>query len=134
MFAYEDGQAAMDWLANAFGFQEVRRIMGKDGRLSHGEMRVGDGLIILAAPSPDYHSPKRHREECEQAKLWLKVPYIVDGALVYVEDVEEHLGRSRANGAVILSEIEESSVGKHYRAEDIEGHRWMFMQRYSVSA
>ena len=37
MLAYEDGLAALDWLAEAFGFQEVSRMIGPDGTLAHGE-------------------------------------------------------------------------------------------------
>jgi uncharacterized glyoxalase superfamily protein PhnB len=32
MIAYKDGAAALDWLAKAFGFVEVERILGDDGR------------------------------------------------------------------------------------------------------
>jgi uncharacterized glyoxalase superfamily protein PhnB len=129
MIAYEDGPTAMDWLAGAFGFKERARMTGPDGRLSHGEMEAGEGLIMLATPSPDYHGPKKHREECEHARKWSSVTYIVDGVLVYVPDVSAHFERARRAGANILSEVEETPDGKRYRAEDIEGHRWMFMER-----
>ncbi|TMD89665.1 MAG: hypothetical protein E6I73_10110 [Chloroflexi bacterium] len=129
MIAYENGSTAMDWLADAFGFKERARMTSPDGRLSHGEMEAGDGLIMLATPSPDYHGPKKHREECEQAQKWSSVPYIVDGVLVYVPDVSAHFERARRAGAHILSAVDETPDGKRYRAEDLEGHRWMFMER-----
>ena len=129
MLAYENGPAAMDWLARAFGFRERARMLGEGGRLSHGEMEAGDGMIMLATPSPHYHGPRRHREESEAARKWSEVPYVVDGVLVYVDDVAAHYERAKAAGATILSPIEEGGEGKKYRAEDIEGHRWMFMQR-----
>jgi len=129
MLAYEDGAAAMDWLARAFGFRERARMLGENGRLSHGEMEAGEGMIMLATPSPHYHGPKRHREESEAAKKWSEVPYIIDGVLVYVDDVTAHFERARAAGATILSEVESGGPGKRYRAEDLEGHRWMFMER-----
>jgi PhnB protein len=129
MIAYEDGPKAMDWLSTAFGFRERARQVAADGILGHGEMEAGEGLIMLATPSPDYRSPKSHRETCEQAGKWLSVPYIVDGVLVYVEDVTAHFEQARKAGATILSELEDGSDGKRYRAEDLEGHRWMFMQR-----
>jgi uncharacterized glyoxalase superfamily protein PhnB len=129
MIAYEDGPKAMDWLAGAFGFKERARMTTPEGRLSHGEMEAGDGLIMLATPSPDYQGPKKHREGCEQARKWSSVPYIVDGVLVYVPDVSAHFELARRGGAHILSEVEETRDGKRYRAEDLEGHRWMFMER-----
>ena len=131
MLAYEDGPAAMDWLARAFGFRERARMLGENGRLSHGEMEAGEGVIMLATPSPHYHGPKRHREESEDARKWSEVPYIIDGVLVYVDDVAAHFERARAAGATILSPVEEAGEGKRYRAEDLEGHRWMFMQSKS---
>ena len=129
MIAYENGPAAMDWLTRAFGFRERARMLGQGGRLSHGEMQAGDGMIMLATPSPHYHGPKRHREECEAAGRWSEVPYIIDGVLVYVDDIDRHFERAKAAGATILSPLEQSGEGKRYRAEDLEGHRWMFIQR-----
>jgi PhnB protein len=129
MIAYENGPAAMDWLARAFGFTERTRMTEPDGRLSHGEMEAGDGMIMMATPSPHYHGPKRHRDESEAARRWSEVPYIIDGVLVYVENVDAHFQRARAAGATILSEVESSVNGKRYRAEDLEGHRWMFVER-----
>jgi uncharacterized glyoxalase superfamily protein PhnB len=131
MIAYENGPAAMDWLARAFGFRERTRMTALDGRLSHGEMETGRGLIMLATPSPHYHGPKRHREECEPARRWSEVSYIIDGVLVYVDDVTAHFERAKGAGATILSALEEGPEGKRYRAEDLEGHRWMFLQSVS---
>jgi uncharacterized glyoxalase superfamily protein PhnB len=48
---------------------------------------------------------------------------------VFVDDVDAHLARAKAHGARILSEIEDDYPGRRYRAEDIEGHRWMFLTR-----
>jgi len=129
MIAYEDGPKAMDWLSSAFGFKERTRMLDKGGRLSHGEMQAGDGVIMLASPTPDYQAPRHHRESCEAAREWSAVPYIVDGVLVYVDDVDAHFARAKLRGAAIISDIEADQYGKRYRAEDLEGHRWMFMQR-----
>ena len=129
MIAYENGAAAMDWLSRAFGFRERTRMLGQDGRLSHGEMEAGDGLIMLATPSPHYHGPKHHREESAEARKWSEVPYIIDGVLVYVDDIHAHFAQAKEAGATILSPVEQSGEGRRYRAEDLEGHRWMFMQR-----
>ena len=125
---YEDGLAALDWLADVFGFTETARITSSDGRLSHGEMSIGDGLIMLASPSADYEGPRRHRGHCEIAASWSALPWVIDGVLVCVEDFDAHYARARAAGAVILSEPEDGPPAR-YRVEDLEGHRWMFMAR-----
>ena len=126
MIAYEDGNAAMDWLIEAFGFIEADRRLDGQGRLTHGELEAGDSIIMLATPTPDYEGPKHHREHCEAARKWSSVPYIIDGVLVQVEDLDSHFAQAKAAGARILSEIEATPDGRHYRVEDLEGHRWMF--------
>jgi uncharacterized glyoxalase superfamily protein PhnB len=127
MLAYRDGPAAMDWLVSAFGFRERDRRMDESGRLTHGELDTGGGLVMLATPSPHYEGPALHRQHCETAARWQEVPYIVDGILVYIPDARAHFERARAAGARILSEPEEGSP--RYRVEDLEGHRWYFMER-----
>jgi predicted enzyme related to lactoylglutathione lyase len=101
MFSYEDVGRAADWIATAFGY-----------------------------PSPDYQAPKHHAEVCEQAHTWRQTPYVVDGVHVSVDDIDAHYAQARAAGATILSELEDNTgIGqRQYRAEDLEGHRWMFAQ------
>ena len=131
--SYEDGLAALEWLARAFGFREregERHLWEGGRRLAHAEMETeGGDVIMLATPTPDYEGPRRHREHCEPARRWSSVPWVIDGLLVYVEDVGAHYERARREGATILSGLEDGPPGRRYRAEDLEGHRWMFMQR-----
>ena len=127
MLAYENGPAAMDWLVRVFDFRELDRRV-ENGRLTHGELDTGRGVVMLATPSLHYHGPKRHREECEVARAWHDVPYVIDGVLVHVDDVAAHYARARREGATILSEPDRGEGGGRYRAEDLEGHRWMFIQ------
>ncbi|MBS1661638.1 MAG: hypothetical protein JST68_11385 [Bacteroidetes bacterium] len=129
MIAYEDGVAAIEWLCRVFGFTEQVRWLDDHGRLSHGEIAIGDQLIMLASPTPGYQSPKRLRQEYAPAALWYQTPYIINGVLVYVEDVESHFKTASELGALILTGIEHGGPGTRYRAEDLEGQRWMFMQR-----
>jgi uncharacterized glyoxalase superfamily protein PhnB len=131
MFSYEDVGRAADWIAQAFGFQERGRWNDEAGRVTHVNMELDGGMIMLGYPSPDYESPKHHAEACEQARAWRETPYVVDGVFVSVDDVDAHYPRAQAAGATILSELEDNpGVGqRQYRAEDLEGHRWMFATR-----
>jgi len=129
MLAYEDGIAAMEWLCKTFGFSEKTRMLDEAGKLIHGEITLGNGIIMLASPTEAYQSPKHHREVCELAAKWYQSPYIINGVLVYVENIEAHYQRSKACGANILSDIERGGPGARYRVEDLEGQRWMFMER-----
>ena len=128
MLSYEDCGAAADWLCQAFGFDERERYTDSDGRVTHVELRLGDGVVFLGYPGPEYESPRRHREGSEAAARWSSLPYVIDGVWVGVEDAEAHVQRARDAGATILSELEDTPVGRHYRAEDPEGHRWMFSE------
>jgi uncharacterized glyoxalase superfamily protein PhnB len=130
MIAYRAAAAALDWLAEAFGFRERTRMAMPDGSIGHAEMETGEnGLIMLAEPSPDYQGPRLHAETCEAARRWLALPSVVDGVHVDVDDVDAHFARAKDAGATILSEPEDTGHGRSYRAADPEGHRWMFGQR-----
>jgi uncharacterized glyoxalase superfamily protein PhnB len=130
MLAYEDGAAAIDWLVEAFGFEERERWADDDGTIVHAELGAAGGTVMLATPSPDYVSPRRMRELSADARKMYEVPYVVDGVLVEVEDIDAHFERAKAAGATILSEPEDVPEAgiRHYRVEDPEGHRWMFSQ------
>jgi len=117
----------MDWLIQAFGFVEKARWL-EEGRLTHGELGYGDEVIMLANPTPDYQSPKTIREHYPPAAEYSKVPYVLNGILVHVSDIEAHFAQAKAAGAVMLSDIEYGFPGSRYRAEDPEGQRWFFLQ------
>lgn len=129
MIAYANAAAAMDWLVKAFGFTERRRMTDQQGRVVHGELELSGNIVMVASPTPDYQGPNSHAESCEQARRWLAAPWVIDGTLVMVQDVDFHFMRARAAGATMLSEIEAGGPGRLYRVADIEGHRWMFLQR-----
>ncbi len=128
MLSYENGPAAMDWLVMAFGFTENERWLDEDGRLTHGELVFGGQTIMLATPTPAYQSPKTLREAYAPAAKWSEVPYVINGVLVCVPDVEAHFRQAVASGATILSPIEDGPPGRRYRAEDPEGQRWFFLE------
>ena len=129
MLTYEDVAAAAEWLVRAFGFEESgERFADEEGRITHAEVSFGGGLVLLGFASPDYRGPRRHAEECEQAARWLDNPYVVDGVLVHVGDLDAHLARARDAGATILRGPEEQPFGRLYSAADPEGHRWMFVE------
>jgi uncharacterized glyoxalase superfamily protein PhnB len=130
MLSYEDVGRAADWISDAFAFEERERFSEDDGTVSHVTMVLDGAVVFLGWPGSGYRSPKRHAEECEIERQILDTPFVVDGVMVYVEDVTAHFERARAAGATILSELEDNPAAgqRQYRAEDIEGHRWMFAQ------
>jgi len=128
MLSYEDAAAALSWLSDVFGFVETQRLVDGQDRVIHAQMSTPHGVVMLASPSPAYVSPQHHREYCEIARTSSEVPWVIDGVLVYVDDVQSHYEHTVNMRAATLSTIEESPFGRLYRTEDLEGHRWMFMQ------
>jgi len=51
---------------------------------------------------------------------------------VYVQDVDAHYQRAKAEGAEIVLDLEDMFWGdRRYEALDPEGHRWHFAERLS---
>jgi PhnB protein len=117
---YEDVPGALDWLTRAFGFTERLRFAGSDGVVSHAEITLGDGLVMLGFPGPDYRNPKQLGNATQLVH-------------VYVDDVDAHFARAKGEGATIIAELEDQTYGdRRYIAEDPEGHRWTFAQQIRV--
>jgi uncharacterized glyoxalase superfamily protein PhnB len=113
---YEDVDAALSFLAKAFGFKEVLRYTGEEGYVNHAEMRLGDGKIYLGDPGEQYRNPKKLGNETV-------------GIYVVVEDVDAHFERAKAAGADIREEPTDQEYGeRRYAAVDPEGHEWFFAQ------
>jgi len=113
---YKDVAAAIDWLSQAFGFEERLRYADESGTVTHAELVLGDGEIFLGHPGPDFRSPK-------------DLGAFSDLTHVYVDDVDAHFARAREAGVTIHAEPEDQPYGdRRYDAEDPEGHRWSFAQ------
>jgi len=129
MVAYEDATRAADWLTRAFGFSERERFHDAQGVVTDVVLEYGGEFFLAGHPNVAYRGPRRHALSCATARSWLDSPFVVDGVLVYVDDLEDHYRVAKAAGAKILSEIEANTVQRQYRCEDLEGHRWMFAVR-----
>ncbi len=111
---YEDLPGALAWLAKAFGFRERLRIATSDGAVGHAEMTIGEGVIMMGWPGPDYKNPKH-------------LGAVTHNVYVYVDDVDAHCERARAAGAEIFEEPADQFYGdRRYGAHDPEGHMWFF--------
>src|SRR2546429_9903042 len=106
MLSYEDVAGAAEWLVRVFGFREELRYEEPDGRVTHVELRLGDGEVMLGNPSPRYESPKTHRERCDATARWSETPFIVDGVDAYVDDANPPFQRSRAAGPPVRPRLQ----------------------------
>lgn len=113
---YEDVGVALDWLARAFGFRERMRLRSPGGTITHAEMTLADGVVMMGCPGPDYRNPRR-------------LGQVTQSVYVYVDDVDGHFTRAREAGATILEEPRDQFYGdRRYGAADPEGHHWYFAQ------
>ena len=112
---YEDAGAALDYLVRVFGFTETVRMPGPDGPVTHAEIRMGPGMVMLGHPGGDYQAPATIGANTTQLTY------------VYVDDVDAHYDRAKAAGATITREIADQFYGdRTYSAVDPEGHAWHF--------
>jgi len=111
---YADVEKAIEWLSAAFGFVEHLRAEYQ-GRVTHAQLTVADGAIMLGRQGAEYHAPRRGE--------------VVQYVHVTVEDADRHFERAERAGAQIVSRPHDMPFGeRQYTAEDPEGHRWTFSQ------
>jgi uncharacterized glyoxalase superfamily protein PhnB len=102
--SFADPSAALQWLSQAFGFEEYVVYRNDDGAIQHAEMSLGPGMIMFGTGDP-----------------------ASTGVYVAVEDADAHYERAKAAGAEITREIEDTPYGsREYTAKDPEGHVWSF--------
>ena len=109
---YADADAALGFLAEAFGFEETVRYTGPEGFVSHAEMRLGAASIMLGDPGDDYRSPAQ-------------LGGSTHGTHLYVDDVDGVCERARAAGLEITGGPTDKPYGdRSFTARDAEGHEW----------
>jgi PhnB protein len=113
---YEDLRGSVDWLVKAFGFQERtgNAVTMPDGSLGHTEIQLGEGVVMMGHPGPDYRNPRKQQNSVSQLYL-------------YVDDVDAHCAAAKDAGAEIATDLEDAFYGdRRYTALDPEGFEWTF--------
>jgi uncharacterized glyoxalase superfamily protein PhnB len=118
--SYRDPKAALDWLADAFGFELTMAIDGPEGDAAQGHYEMafeGRGRIMVGG----------------EWNEWMRSPASVDGHttgrvhVAVTHDIDRHCERARAAGATIVAEPSDQFYGdRAYRCTDLEGHHWTF--------
>ena len=114
---YEDVAAARRFLSRAFGFRNFGATMtGKDGKLAHAAMKLGNDVVMMGYPGPKYRNPR-------------KLGQTTQTLYINVDDVDQHYARAVKAGARIIDEPKDAKYGdRRYGAEDPEGHHWYFAE------
>jgi uncharacterized glyoxalase superfamily protein PhnB len=115
ILVYTDVGKAIDWLCDTFGFKERLRASVPDGSVTHAQLDIAEGAVMLGRQGAEFRPPRAN--EVSQ--------YVV----VHVEDVDEHFEHARKCGARILKSPTDTPFGeRQYTVEDPGGHRWTFSQ------
>jgi len=117
MLVYDDAPKALEFLCDAFGFEEKMRMPMADGRIGHAEIAMDGAVVMLAS----CWTPAGMKSPQELAGVHGQICCVVD-------DVDAHYRRALDRGATIIGEPADQPYGRTYRALDPEGHRWIFLQ------
>jgi len=110
---YQDVGRAVGWLTRVFGFAEHFRY-GPPNEPQGAQIHLGNAWVMLGSTRPGRMSP---------AQIGAQTQFIT----VFVDDVDRHYERTKAAGAKIIEDLNETFYGeRQYVAEDLEGHHWMF--------
>jgi uncharacterized glyoxalase superfamily protein PhnB len=114
-----NGQAAIDWLCKAFGFEKRMVVPGEGGRIAHAELVLENGMIMVGDSETEYGRFVRAPEPPERINT--------QGIYVVVADNDGHYARAKAAGAEILLDIKTQDYGgRDYTCRDLEGNVWTF--------
>lgn len=105
--------SAMAFYTKAFGAKETSRMPGPDGSVMHGEMRIGDSMIMLSDENPQMGAV---------APSGSGVPVQV---FLYVKDVDRAFAQAVAAGAKADMPPMDMFWGDRFgKLTDPFGHKW----------
>ncbi|PSL54096.1 putative glyoxalase superfamily protein PhnB [Saccharothrix carnea] len=117
--AVRDARAAVDYYAEVFG--AVRRgepIVMDDGSVGHVEIAIGDSVLMLADPSPEY------RHLAPDPSGGVNPMHRVE-----VSDVDGVVRGAVARGGTVLRAAADTGHGYGATVLDPFGYRWMVAAR-----
>jgi PhnB protein len=105
---------ALDYYKKAFGATEVMRFPGPDDTIAHAEIKIGDGVVMLADEAPDmgYRNPQ-------------SIGGTAVSLLFYVADVDARFAQAiKAGGKVQRAVQDQFYSDRSGTLEDPFGHIW----------
>jgi PhnB protein len=108
------GAAAIEFYKKAFNAVEISRLPGKDGKLMHAMIRIGDSPVMLTDEFPEWSTfgPKSLKGSSVTIHL-------------QVEDADAMVKQAAAAGGKITLPVTEMFWGDRYGVlEDPFGHKW----------
>jgi PhnB protein len=106
-----DTASLLEFVTEAFGAQEIARVVGDDGSIGHAEFRIGDAIVMAFDAKPD----------------WPDTPAFLR---LYVEDADATHRRALAAGATSVTEVTHLFWGDRVgRVRDPLGNLWWIQTR-----
>ena len=101
-----DTGAFLDFVSDVFDGEELARVSTEDGSIGHGEIRVGDTVVLAFDRRPE----------------WPAMPSLLR---VFVPNADEAFAKSLAAGAEVVTELDDSAFGQRGgRIKDPFGNIW----------
>lgn len=112
-----DGDRALRLYAEAFGGEEQMRLVGPDGDVMHGEIRIGESVLMLAAVTADMDVARVRDDQWPTVSLVLPVA-----------DCDAAYDRAVAAGMHTEQPPTDMFYGERSaKLRDPFGHRWSLM-------
>ena len=116
------GLAAIEFYKKAFGAHELVQRVTPNGKLIHGQMRIGDSMIFLSDVFPDSETAAPSAIGTTTVVLH-----------IYSENVDALWDRAVAAGAQVSMPLENQYWGERYgRLIDPFGHHWTLSSRVKM--
>jgi uncharacterized glyoxalase superfamily protein PhnB len=114
-----DGERAIRWLTDVFGFEEKASYCNDKGEIMHAEMRFGGALMFFGQERESDYPVKPPSEGVPATgSVYVAVP---------PEEIDAHYERTKRAGARIFRELCDTEYGsREYSVYDCEGHPWSF--------
>jgi uncharacterized glyoxalase superfamily protein PhnB len=105
---------AIDFYKKAFGAVEMRRLAGKNGKLMHASIKIGNAAVMLVDEVPEWGSLSPTSLNGTPVTIHLNVP-----------DVDAFVERAVKAGALLRMPVADMFWGDRYGIiEDPFGHKW----------
>lgn len=102
----DDTGAFLDFVTEVFGGEELGRVATESGAIGHGEIRIGDTVVLAFDRGAD----------------WPVMPSLLR---VFVEDADETFSRALKAGAAVFTALSDSAFGQRGgRIKDPFGTIW----------
>jgi len=105
---------AIEFYKKALGAEELVRMQGPDGKISHAEIKIGDSIVFIGEEMPNMGN-----------KSPQTVGAATGGLHIYVEDVDKAFARAVAAGGKVTMPVTNMFWGDRYGTfHDPFGHSW----------